>query len=1145
MSWLALALLPGLAFGQGSQVMRDTLLVPGPDTLNLKQPVPGSCLIYSLDGQPLDSLTFDLYPASGLLVRTGFWPAGSYVLVYRSFSQPILPGLSLRPMPKDTFRYAPDYIFYVQDSSNSGQRQLWETDRIRKSGSLTRGVTVGNNRSLSLNSGLRLQLEGDLGDGMSIVGAISDDNIPIQPDGSTQQLSDFDRIFIRVQKNGYFGTIGDYEIEQKGSRFADLYRNVQGLQLGWKQGNSQVMVSGAVAKGKFHSNSFEGIDGVSGPYRLSGRNGERFFIVLAGSERVYLNGQLLVRGEDRDYIINYNTAEVTFTSAHVITNITRIVVDFEYNDQYYNRSLMVARAEHQAGDLQIRFSYARDADNQNAPFNNDQAFALVRDTLSQVGDVTGQVVTPGIFELGWDNLALRYEAVDTTVNGLTYPIYRYSRDSTKAIYSLFFSFVGEGKGDYEPDRSGINANVYTWVPPDAAGRSRGSYAPQRSWVLPRLLQVADTRLDYQLTKHLRLSSETALSFEDRNRLSDLGDDDNLGLAQRTALTWDRLRIGDSLFWSGQVAQQFIARRFENLDRVYQAEYNRIWDLAPDEARVNEQIYEARTSLVAPGKGSLQLEGGLRADGEGNLAQRQIITVESQLRRMLQGRYTLTRITRDSPGQASQWLRQEGDLFLPLGNWRPGVVLWLENKTAADSLRGRFRFQDWKPYLRFDSERFDLEMSFNYRQDEAWLAGAIRPKSLATTSYLRLQYEPGPALQIQQVTAFRRLDVQDSLFRSQGLEDSRTLNTNWQLSLLPKRRWIMSNLVYEVTSEQLARQEVRYLQVNPGQGQYVWLDSLFNNDGIQDIGEFQLANNPLIADFVRVLVPTRDFAPTTRLSLSGSLRLDFKELVPATKHWAPSLARATRLNTTLRITQNKTRGEDLSAYWVSWGNWSADSSLLNANYALRQDLTFFQNSPKGDLRFAWLDNQSVLFLTTGQELRQTSYWGFAQRLNLSDSRSLENDIRIGRRNLDTEQFPERNFAIPYFEWKPQFNVQWNRNIRLSGTYVLKDNRSLGSDGMVQARVWQHRIGMDNRFNLGQRNNLFVKAELVRLIQQGNPPAAAAFEMKEGLEPGWNGIWQVFFTWYFLQNLEFSVTYDGRAAAGQNVIHTGRVQVRAFF
>jgi hypothetical protein len=85
----------------------------------------------------------------------------------------------------------------------------------------------------------------------------------------------------------------------------------------------------------------------------------------------------------------------------------------------------------------------------------------------------------------------------------------------------------------------------------------------------------------------------------------------------------------------------------------------------------------------------------------------------------------------------------------------------------------------------------------------------------------------------------------------------------------------------------------------------------------------------------------------------------------------------------------------------------------------------------------------------------------------------------------------------------------------------------------------------KLNFKDRNNLFLKAEFIRITQIGETNASANYELLESFQKGNNMFIQAFVTWYLTASLELSVNYDLRASQGSRPLHAGRMQVRALF
>ena len=180
-----------------------------------------------------------------------------------------------------------------------------------------------------------LKIKGNLNDDYSVSGVLTDKTSPLQPIGNTRRLNDFDRVMVAIDGPALNAAIGDIDLQLNNGKFGKVDRSIEGVT--FRANSHRGSLSGALgfSYGKYHLLQIQGKNGKQGPYRLTGKEGEKFIIVLAGSEKIKLDDQLLVRGEDFDYIIDYNAAEIHFTQNNILSSNSRISIEFEYVPDIY------------------------------------------------------------------------------------------------------------------------------------------------------------------------------------------------------------------------------------------------------------------------------------------------------------------------------------------------------------------------------------------------------------------------------------------------------------------------------------------------------------------------------------------------------------------------------------------------------------------------------------------------------------------------------------------------------------------------------------------------------------------------------------------------------------------------------------------
>jgi hypothetical protein len=139
---------------------------------------------------------FIFIPEKNILILDSLWIGVPLTLWAKEFKSEVFEFYSYKkdPLLIESAEIKNPFLYQAESS----QPDIFKESGLNIQGNISRGVGVGNTQDLILNSNLNLQINGKLGDKVGVVAAISDQNSPIQPEGNTQQIQDFDQVYVKL-----------------------------------------------------------------------------------------------------------------------------------------------------------------------------------------------------------------------------------------------------------------------------------------------------------------------------------------------------------------------------------------------------------------------------------------------------------------------------------------------------------------------------------------------------------------------------------------------------------------------------------------------------------------------------------------------------------------------------------------------------------------------------------------------------------------------------------------------------------------------------------------------------------------------------------------------------------------------------------
>lgn len=1015
---------------------------------------------------------------------------------------------------------------------------LFQGTKLNRTGSISRGLMVGNNQDFSLNSNLNLQLSGMISPTMKILASVTDDNIPIQPQGNTQQLQDFDKVFIEVSDQKWKLTAGDFWIKNKDSYFLKYHKRGQGIHLKNKIiGNNNIEIdvenSASISKGKFGRNVIQGIEGNQGPYRLYGNENESFIIILSGTENVYIDGVLLKRGQNNDYIIDYNTSEISFTANTLINKDKRIIVEFQYSDKNYARSLLQSSTTIKKNNSSFYIHGYGEQDSKNQPLQLD--FDLLdRQTLENIGDNIDLAIGSGIDSVEFNQATNLYQKIDS----LGYEVYQYSTNEQQAVYMLTFSNVGQGNGNYKIKENNALGKVFEWIAPDTISFGsiikNGDYSPIKKLVTPKKRQIISVG-GKTIWSGNSLSYELSTSNMDLNTFSAINNEDNIGFAGLVNFE-NKNTLKEKWELNQQYRIESISKDYRRIERFREVEFERNWNIQNLITTKDQLLSSAKINLKHLENGLFQYQlnsyfikdefNGYKNDFKIKWNKKVNLNFDGSLM--------------NSDGQFNtSFLRHKTDLFIPIKGFKLGFKDINENNQffIADTLNNNsYRFYDWKVYIEnYDSTKNRIQFFYQERYDWFKDRSILKKATKAISPGLMVGISSRKNFNLNYSLAYRMLQSDSSLTNILP-ENSLASRLNYNLKLL--KGGINTNSFLEIGSGLELQKEFIYIEVPAGQGVYTWND--YNDNGIKELNEFEIAAFSDQATYIRVFTPNNNYVKIYSFQYNQNLNIDFKRIIDGKTMVEKFLNKF--YNQTAVNTHKKTNDLDLQTLLNPLVN--ADNPIIQQmSNSLRNSLFFNRSSSKYSVELVTQLFANKNLLINGTDFISTNKDQIKFRWNMNKSFMLNSQLTKEIKKNSSTYMTNRNYDIENMEINNRISFQPNTlfRIAINGRYSEKRN----SIEYGNEKAFINDIGLELRRSKRDKGLLNGELHLVNINYNGESSSTIGFEMLEGLQLGKNITWKLGFQKNMSNNIQISINYNGRKSEENRAIHTGSMQMRAFF
>jgi hypothetical protein len=222
--------------------------------------------------------------------------------------------------------------------------------------------------------------------------------------------------------------------------------------------------------------------------------------------------------------------------------------------------------------------------------------------------------------------------------------------------------------------------------------------------------------------------------------------------------------------------------------------------------------------------------------------------------------------------------------------------------------------------------------------------------------------------------------------------------------------------------------------------------------------------------------------------------------------------------------------------------SSSENILGLSSSFRNSLFYNRGKQKHSVTYSYLQNQARNLLTIGQQEANNSSHQLQYNHLHAKSWLFGFFAKTIKTTINSENFATKNYDIKGYQLAPKISYLFSKNASWDLFYELqKKQNTIGEFEVLN----QNRFGTSFSYASNKKFTVNGEVSFYQNKFQGNEFSSVGFQMLEGLQTGQNLTWRLLFQKNLTQFLDFNLNYEGRKSETTQTIHTGNVQLRAYF